>query len=131
VVKQLQPIAAPDAVRLTRLIGDLDSEAFATREAATTELTKLGALAEPALRKALEAGPSAEARRRIEQLLAKLESTSSTGEPLRASRGIETLERIGTPEARELLARLGRGAPGAGLTREAKAALDRLERRAK
>jgi hypothetical protein len=36
------------------------------------------------------------------------------------------LERIGTPEARQLLKRLATGAPGARLTREAKASLERL-----
>jgi RNA polymerase sigma factor (sigma-70 family) len=127
--KHLQPIAAPDAQRLATLIGDLDSEAFATREAATTELTKLGALAEPALRKALDAGPSAEARRRIEQLLARLETAGATGEVLRTSRAIEILERIATPEARQLLQKLAASAPGAQQTREAKAALERLEHR--
>ena len=44
-------------------------------------------------------------------------------QPLRA---IEMLERIGTAEARQLLAVLAEGAPAARLTREAKLALDRL-----
>jgi hypothetical protein len=39
------------------------------------------------------------------------------------------LEQAGTPDARRLLEDLGRGAPEARLTREAKAALLRLERR--
>jgi RNA polymerase sigma factor (sigma-70 family) len=125
----LHPAAAPDAKRIDKLIANLDSETFATRDAATKDLAQLVDLAEPALRRALDSGPTAESRRRIEQLLANLESLGTTGERLRASRAIEALERIGTPEALELLAVLSKGAPGAGLTREAKAALERLQRR--
>ena len=42
---------------------------------------------------------------------------------------IEVLERIATPEARQLLQTLAEGAPGALPTRQAQAALDRLARR--
>jgi WD40 repeat protein len=124
--KHVQPVAAPDANRLAGLISNLDSDAFATREAAMKELINFGPLVAPALRTALDKSSSAEARRRIEQLLAKLETTGSTGEPLRTSRAIEALERIATPEARQLLTKLAAGAPGAEQTREAKAALKRL-----
>jgi hypothetical protein len=47
------------------------------------------------------------------------------GERLRAYRAIEVLERIGTPEARQLLQTLAAGAPGALLTTTAQAALKR------
>jgi hypothetical protein len=43
---------------------------------------------------------------------------------------LEVLEHIGTPEAREVLKALAKDAPDARLTREAKAALERLARRA-
>jgi WD40 repeat protein len=129
--KHLQPIAVPDAKRLAGLIGDLDSDAFARREAATQELTNLGPLVEPALRTALDQSPSAEARRRIGQLLAELETPGVTGkgEPLRTFRALEALEHIATPEARQLLTKLAGGAPGAEQTREARAALERLAKR--
>jgi hypothetical protein len=50
------------------------------------------------------------------------------GQPelLRGVRAVEVLERAGTPEARQLLAALAGGAPGALLTREAAASLQRL-----
>jgi hypothetical protein len=124
--KRLPPAAAPDAKRLADLIADQDSETFARRDAAMKGLADLGELAEPALRAALENGPSLEVRRRLEELLEKLAGLGTTGEPLRASRAVEALERIGTPEARQVLTRLAAGAPGAWRTREAKAALDRL-----
>jgi hypothetical protein len=44
-------------------------------------------------------------------------------------RAVEVCERAGTPEARRLLERLAAWAPEARLTRDAKAALDRLARR--
>jgi RNA polymerase sigma factor (sigma-70 family) len=124
--KHLQPSAAPDK-RQVRLIADLASDIFATRQAATRELTLLGELAEPALRAALEKAPTPEARLRIQQLLAKIDDIGSTGEPLRQRRAVETLELIGTPQARRLLAHLATGAPEAYLTRDAKATLGRLE----
>jgi hypothetical protein len=126
--KHLEPVPAPDTKRQAALIAELGSETFATREAAMKELTKIVAAAEPALRNALEASPSPEARRRIEQLLAKLEDYGTAGEPLRQARAIECLERIATPEARQLLQKLAEGVTGVWLTREAKAALQRLER---
>src|SRR5262249_49891374 len=118
--KHLQPIAAPDAKRLEKLITDLDSDTFTIRDAAMKELTASVELAEPALRAALDKAPSPEARRRLEQLLAKLDGLSAKGEPLRTSRAIEALERMDTPEARQLLDKLAAGAPGAWQTREAK-----------
>ena len=50
-------------------------------------------------------------------------------EEVRTIRALELLEQLGTPEARTLLQTLAKGAPNADLTREAKAILDRLERR--
>jgi hypothetical protein len=43
-------------------------------------------------------------------------------------RAVEALERIGTPEARQVLQALAKGAAGAVLTRAAQGALERLER---
>jgi WD40 repeat protein len=126
--KRLPPVSAPNAKRIATLISDLDSETFAVRDAAMKELTKLGDEAAPSLRDAQDKTPSAEARRRIEGLLAKLESLGTSGEPLRQARAVEVLEHIGTVEARRLLAKLADGASGAWLTREAKASIDRISK---
>jgi RNA polymerase sigma factor (sigma-70 family) len=123
--KQLRPVALPNAGRLRRLVADLDSDDFATREAATTELTKLGAAAAPALRAALKDNPSAEVRRRAAALLTKLREVPSP-EALRRGRAVAALERMGTSEARQLLEALAKGAAGDGLTEEARGALKRL-----
>lgn len=122
---QLRPAAA-DTV--TALLADLDSDAFARREEATKALRRLGSVAEPALRKAAQDGPSLEVRRRAGRLLDELERQELSPEELRAVRAVEALERCG-PAARGLLEALGRGADGARLTLEAKAAVARLPAR--
>jgi len=127
--KELLPVPAPNREKLAKWIADLDSPAYATRDTAMKELTNLAEMAEPALRVALDKSPPLETRRRLEQLLSKLEGLGSTGEPLYFSRAVEVLERIGTAEAKQTLTALASGAPGAWATREAKMALERLERR--
>jgi hypothetical protein len=129
--QHIQPIQPADPMRIASLLGDLDSEQFAVRDKASRELEKLGDLAEPKLRKALDKSPSPETRRRLESLLTKLEGSVPSGEQLRALRAGAVLEHVATPEARQLLQKLAAGAPGARLTREAKAATERLEKRPK
>jgi WD40 repeat protein len=126
--RKLRPAAADEA-RVTRLIADLDSDRFPVREQAAQELEQIGDIAEPALRKALASPPSAEVRRRAGQLLEKLGGPVTAPGALRELRAVEVLEHIGTPAAREVLESLARGAPGARLTREARASLERLARR--
>jgi hypothetical protein len=111
------------------LLADLDSEQFAKREEAMKNLEALGDLAKPALRKMLENPPSAEVRRRIEKLLAKQNEQVLSSSALHGVRAVEVLEHIATPEARELLQKLAAGASEARLTREAKAALERVRSR--
>jgi dipeptidyl aminopeptidase/acylaminoacyl peptidase len=125
--ERLHPAKATDPARLKRLVAELDSDDFAVREKATRDLTSLGSTAESALRRALP-GASAEARRRIEEILGQIDPALS-GNLLREIRAVEVLEQGGTPEGRQLLQLLSRGAPEARLTREAKASLERLAKR--
>jgi hypothetical protein len=129
--EHLKPVPAVDQKRLVRLIADLDSNQFAVRENATKELEKLGELAAPACRKALEQKPSVEARRRLEALLEKQsqEWQNPSSERLQTLRAIEVLEHIATAEAKQVLSSLAKGAPEARLTQEAKASLERLSKR--
>ncbi|HEV3263695.1 MAG TPA: sigma-70 family RNA polymerase sigma factor [Gemmataceae bacterium] len=129
--QRLRPAMSADPQRLAPMIAALDSDHFAVRKQAAADLEKLGEFAEPALRKALVARPSAEVRRRIKLLLDKAwqASLSPSGDNLRAERALEVLEHIGTPEARRVLETLAKGAPEARLTQEAKASLGRLARR--
>jgi hypothetical protein len=117
-----------DRRKLARLIADLGSEEFTVRDEATRELEKLGELAEAALRAALAARPELEPRRRMERLLEKRNGQVLSLEALRTLRALEVLEHAGTAEAKTLLAELAKGAPEARLTREARAALERLRK---
>src|SRR5262249_62094901 len=80
----------------------------------------------PRLRRALAANPSPESRRRLEALLAGLDPASAA-EQRRRLRGVRLLEEMGGPGARALLRSLSRGDPRFRLTREAAAALRRLD----
>jgi hypothetical protein len=117
------------AAHLGELLRGLDDDQFEGRERASRELERLGKLVEPALRKALEGRPGAEPRRRLERLLEMMEQPGQSGDRLRALRALEVLEQAGTPEARAVLRGLAGGAPDAELTREARAALERLGER--
>jgi RNA polymerase sigma factor (sigma-70 family) len=122
--ERLRPVVATDAKLVAPLLAQLDSPRFAERRQALKGLERLGEAAEPALREALAGNVSVEVRQRIERLLRKLETMPR----LRTSRALEVLERIGLPVARPLLERLARGARGAWLTRQAEAALRRLDK---
>lgn len=125
--QRLRPAVPPDEKRVARLVADIDSDDFAARDGAVKELERTGDLVLPALRKALAGKSSLEMRRRIDQLVEKLETITS--ERLRAIRAIEALEYAGTPQARQLLAGLAEGAAGARKTMEARASLERLNKR--
>jgi dipeptidyl aminopeptidase/acylaminoacyl peptidase len=127
--KQLQPQAPVDPKRIAKWIADLDDDEFTVRDKATAELEKLGDLAEPALRKALEEMPSPEVTQRVNQLLAKLHGQATSGTWIQKLRAIEVLEHIGTAQAKQVLEVLQKGSPEAKLTQEAKAALARLAAR--
>ena len=125
--ERIKPVAGPDAKQVARWINDLDSDSFDVREKAAAELGKLGELARPALEEALKKERSAEVRRRIDELLGRLKPGQTlSAEDLRRLRTVEVLEDLGTPEAKQLLEELAKGAPGAALTRDAAAALRRL-----
>jgi WD40 repeat protein len=122
--ERLRPAPPPDAQRIARLIADLDSDEFAPRDEATKELEKIGETTLPALRKTLAGTPPLEVRRRVEKLVANLEALNP--ERLRVLRAVETLEYLATPQARQVLRALAKGAAGPRQTTEARAALARL-----
>jgi dipeptidyl aminopeptidase/acylaminoacyl peptidase len=124
--RNLQAVRAPDPGRLQQWVADLDADNFTIRENANKELRNLRELAEPALRAALAKPASAEARRRINELLAENAGPLLPGPALQHLRAVEALERMGTTEASRILETLSRGVPEARLTQEAKGALHRL-----
>jgi WD40 repeat protein len=126
--KKMQAITAMDEERLAKVLADLDHERFPVRERASSDLARLGELAEPFLRQTLQRDPSLEVRRRVELLLAKLDKAKLSPEQVRTLRAFEVLEAIGDAECRQLFeAHLRQGAVGR-LGREAQASLRRLER---
>jgi hypothetical protein len=70
------PQAEPDkkglAQEIDRLIRQLNSDSFETREKASARLEKLGEAALPALEKAIQSGPSLEVRHRAENIATQI-----------------------------------------------------------
>jgi WD40 repeat protein len=124
--RHLKPAAPVSGELVGRLIADLASRDFKVRQKAARELERLGEQAEPTVRKAWADRPEPEVRRRLEALLAK----ATDPELLRSLRAVEALEHIATPNAVKVTRGLARGAPAARLTREARAAVERLAKRA-
>jgi WD40 repeat protein len=131
--QRLEPASPPsnkEREQVARLLSYLTTGEFAARQKAEAELVKLGTPILPLLRKAAqEEGLQLEARRRLENLIERLLKMGE-GDRVRHTRVLEVLEHLGTPEAKDLLKTYAAGVPGAWLTEEAKASLQRLARRA-
>ena len=123
----LKPVRAVDGKRIMGLIDLLNHDQYPVRQKANGELLAIGEQIVPALDKVLTGGPSLEARLRLQKLRKGLTGMLLVGERLQAARAVEALERIGTPEAHQILATLAGGAKGALVTRQAHEALARLD----
>jgi HEAT repeat protein len=126
---RVKSIAELDPKTLAALITDLGSPQFPVRQKATEALEKFGELAEPALRQALAKQPELDLARRLEGILKKLQGAPVSADELQMLRALEVLERIGNPEAQQVLAEIAKGAVGALRTRDARTALERLKER--
>jgi len=113
-----------DAALVAQRLTDLESNTFAVRQKAAEDLEKFGPPVLPALRERLEKKPPLEVARRLEELIKRLEPSDD----IRTVRVLRILERINTPEARQILDDVAQGAADARPTKEAKAALQRLEK---
>jgi WD40 repeat protein len=102
----------------------LDAPTFADRERAQRDLTAAADLVRPRLEAARKGGPSAEAARRLDQVLKSIDDM--TPERARYVRACEVLEGNPTPEAIRVLRTWAGGPAGARLITEAKESLDRL-----
>jgi RNA polymerase sigma factor (sigma-70 family) len=122
----LKPVPAPDLKSVRQLVVMLDSDDFSTRQKAAEELDKQADAAASILKQILtKEKPSLEVRRRLQQILEKIDSKP---EVLRAVRAVEVLEWIATPDAVRLIDELAKGAADARLTRETAAAKRRFQR---
>jgi RNA polymerase sigma factor (sigma-70 family) len=118
----------PDPKAVAKWLAELDHDEFDKRQTAARELARCGKSVEAELRRARLETPSAEVRRRLDELLEKL-AAQKMDERLRAQRVVAILELIATEEARELLADLAREAGTEDLRRRSESALQRLARR--
>jgi WD40 repeat protein len=128
--KHVNPAAPADAKHIAELISQLEDMQFKVRQKATTELQSMGEQIVPAIDKALAANPSLETRLRLQELRDRMTGLVLKDDRLQIVRAVEVLERIGSPEARQVLQSLASGAPGALTTAQAGAALERLAKRA-
>lgn len=117
-----------DQPKLAKWIAELDDDSFKVRERASRELALAGKDAADALRQALNRNPSAESKRRIEDLLSRLKKIGYS-QRLRFLRAIEVLERIGSPQAKELLRDLADKPLSDELRQEVQSSLRRMDRR--
>lgn len=124
--RRLRAPEPPPPGRIDRLVADLGSERFKVRQQAAAELDRLGGWAEPTLRRLVEKDPPLEVRKRVEELLGRLESSPLSAEDVRAVRAVEVLEHAGTREARGVLSAVADGVPSVRVTQEARDALQRL-----
>lgn len=119
------------ADRLARLLVDLDDKDFKVRQKASEDLANLGHMAEAALKRALDKQPSEEVKHRVTDLLERLEGSSESTEGWRLLRVIEILERIATPQARQLLEKMANDSVDDEVVRETRASLARLAKATK
>jgi hypothetical protein len=126
--RHLRAVPAQEAIHLHQLLKALDSKNFADREAASNALKSYASQYHVVLRQALANNPSAEARKRLNEILAA-RPRQIPAENLRTLRSIHILEGIGTAKARQVLTTLAAGEADARETRAAQASLDRVAKR--
>ena len=100
---------------IERIVKSLDAAGFNQREAASTELDRLGSSAIQAIKLRMKAGVSEEAQTRIERFLAKHDRPELQPEELQALRAVEVLEAIGNVDAKKVIDSLATGEPERGL----------------
>jgi WD40 repeat protein len=113
--------------QIEQWLSELDHGRYAVRQRATGELAKLGDDGQTFFENALKNNPSPEARRRLYELLERTGERYLTAEKLRTIRGIELLDRLDSPAAREVLQYLAKGPANSPITREARWSLVRKE----
>lgn len=95
---------APEAgaAQVAELIRSLEDD-YTVRERASVALLRLGPVAAAAVTKALQAGPpSAEQKKRLQDLESELAASASVTDAVRRARVLEVLEIIGTAEAKKV-----------------------------
>ncbi|GMV79480.1 MAG: hypothetical protein AMXMBFR7_06640 [Planctomycetota bacterium] len=126
IAAQLKPVAREPDPELVALIGRLDDERYAAREAAEAGLALRALDARPLLRQAAREHPSSEVRARAARVLA----TPAPEEILRQYAAVEILDWLNRPAATAHLEALAAGRPDHPLTTWAALVLERKKVRA-
>ena len=121
----------PSAVRIIKLIADLDSADAQARDRATAALRGAGEPISKQLRAALDGDLSPEVRSRLMAVVHDIEARdtaidAASADARRAQRLVEVLSRIGTPAALERLIALSGDVADPKTAQNARAALRRL-----
>jgi WD40 repeat protein len=124
--EQVRPAKPVDVKLIEEMISKLDDGQFKVRQKASTDLIRIGEQATSAIDAALAGSPPLETHLRLQDLRKRITGLIIKGERLQACRALEVLEHIGTADARQVLTTLAEGAPGAIVTTQARAALERL-----
>jgi hypothetical protein len=125
---EADPALAPE--KLDAPLARLQSNDFRKRTAAEKELRALDEVALPRLKKLLETGTAdADLTERLNRLIesARGMAPPHSVETLRKLRSVAALESIRGESARKTLARLAKGAEENAVTREARAAINRMD----
>lgn len=125
--EKLPSPAQVDGKRFQKLVEELASPEFKTREAAEKEIKTFGLGALQLARKAREETDSPEVRDRLDRLIRGWTVEAMTPEGWRRRRAVVAMELAGTMESQELLKRWAKDVPGTVLSNAAAAALGRLE----
>jgi RNA polymerase sigma factor (sigma-70 family) len=127
--EQVRSSPLADESQVKKLIGDLESAEFRTRESATRELERLGETVWPALRKVLANPSGAETRRRAQRILAGTVAPTRSVEALRVVRAVEALDCSHSDEARKVLEALASGLPNTWAGYHATLAVEQRKKR--
>lgn len=118
-----------DRQRFDRLVKDLDSPRFAAREASQKELSESQKIPLDWLHGAIQHAESEEAKERLRRVLEVRDTPEEWRKLWRVGRCLQVVERIGDEPSRALLRKWATVGGDSFLGGEAKAALDRLEKR--
>ena len=125
------PNAAQAERKIQSAIDNLDSPRYPVRERAFRDLESFGISALPHLESALVDGISVEWRMRLDKLISrcKLEDTVMNNSQHLTLRVMRVLEQSERPDAKKLLIELSKANLEAGLSLDAKAAVERMRKR--
>jgi len=126
-VERLKPASVPDASTAKKLLAELDSPDYRTREAAMRRGFEMGNAGKPFVDAALKDASEPEVRKRLEDLRKMFKDDDPPrGDDLRRLRALAVLERAGMKAARTKIEEMANGLPAARVTLEARHVRDRL-----